>query len=163
MIEVIEHKGTLYPKFQSIGFASKFAFPFAKEVCKGYGVDVGCNREEWAFPGAMTVDPAIDSSMDALSFPYEGLDYIFSSHCLEHLNDWVDVLDYWHGKLKVGGVLFLYLPDYSQTYHRPWSNRKHKNIFNSTIIKDYMIDKGYSNIFASGVDLYNAFMVMGQK
>jgi len=163
MIEVISHNGNLYPKYQSTGFAAKFAFPFAKEVCKGVGVDVGCNRAEWAFPGAKTVDPEIDRSMHATNFPYDNLDYVFSSHCLEHLYDWVEALDYWYDKLKSGGVLFLYLPDYSQTYHRPWSNRKHKNIFNSTIIVDYMTDKGYSNIFSSGVDLYNAFMVMGEK
>jgi predicted SAM-dependent methyltransferase len=163
MIETIEHKKNVYPKFQSNGFAARFAFPFAIEVCKGVGVDIGCNREEWAFPGAKMIDPEIDPKMHATNFPYENLDYIFSSHCLEHLYNWVDVMDYWYDKLKTGGVLFLYLPDYSQTYQRPWSNRKHKNIFTPTIIKDCMQDMGYKNIFVSGVDLYNAFMVMGEK
>jgi hypothetical protein len=73
------------------------------------------------------------------------------------------VLDYWISKLKSGGVLFLYLPDYSQEYWKPWNNRKHLNIFNPMIISDYMNDNGYKNIFKSGVDLNNAFMVMGQK
>ena len=163
MIDIIEHKDNIYPKFQTNGNAARFAIPYAIEVCKGYGVDVGCNRPEWAFPGAIMVDPAIDPELNALNFPQTDLDYIFSSHCLEHLYDWVDVLDYWYDKLKVGGVLFLYLPDYSQTYHRPWSNRKHKNIFSPEIINDYMIDKGYCRIFKSGVDICNAFMIMGQK
>jgi predicted SAM-dependent methyltransferase len=91
------------------------------------------------------------------------LDYVFSSHCLEHLYDWVTVLDYWTFKLKSGGTLFLYLPDYSQEYWRPWNNRKHLNIFTPEIIFDYMKDNGYKNIFKSGVDLNNAFMVMGEK
>ena len=72
-------------------------------------------------------------------------------------------MDYWYDTLKVGGVLFLYLPDYSQTYWRPWNNKKHRNIFSSEIIKDYMEDKGYINIFVSGVDLNNSFMIFGEK
>jgi predicted SAM-dependent methyltransferase len=162
MIETITYKNKIYPKFQAEGYASQFAIPFAKHVCKGKGVDVGCNRNEWAFPGAYPVDPIING-YDALNFPYENLDYIFSSHCLEHLNSWVSVLNYWTSKLKPGGVLFLYLPDYSQEYWRPWNNRKHLNIFTPEIIFDYMNDNGYKNIFKSGVDLNNAFMVMGEK
>jgi predicted SAM-dependent methyltransferase len=161
-MELIKFKNQTYPKFQSEGNAAQFAIPYAKHFCIGTGVDVGCNREEWMFPGALPIDPAINEH-DALNFPYDDLDYIFSSHCLEHLYDWVDVLNYWTSKLKTGGILFLYLPDYSQEYWRPWTNRKHLNIFTSQIILDYMKDKEYKNMFASGVDLNNAFMVVGEK
>jgi predicted SAM-dependent methyltransferase len=162
MINTITHLENSYPAFQSQGNAAQFAIPFAKHVCSGIGVDVGCNREEWKFPGAFAVDPEIND-YDALNFPWNNLDYVFSSHCLEHLLNWVDVLDYWTSKLKSGGVLFLYLPDYSQTYWRPWHNRKHVNIFSPDIIADYMKDSGYVNIFKSGIDLNNAFMVIGEK
>jgi predicted SAM-dependent methyltransferase len=162
MINTITHLSNQYPEFQSKGYASQFAIPYANHVCTGVGVDVGCNREEWKFPGAIAIDPSINE-YDALNFPYENLDYIFSSHCLEHLTDWVTVLDYWTSKLKPGGTLFLYLPDYSQSYWRPWHNRKHVNIFTPNIIADYLQDNSYVNIFKSGVDLNNAFMVMGQK
>lgn len=162
MINTIKHQDRDYLAFQAEGNAAQFAIPFAKHVCKGVGVDVGCNREEWKFPNAHPVDPVING-YTALDFPFDNLDYIFSSHCLEHLQDWVSVLDYWTSKLKVGGVLFLYLPDYSQTYWRPWHNRKHLNIFTPEIISDYMTDRGYTNIFKSGVDLNNAFMALGEK
>lgn len=162
MIPTINFKGTNYPEFQTQGNAAQFAIPFAKHVCHGTGIDVGCNREEWKYPGATAVDPAINE-YDALNFPYTDLDYVFSSHCLEHLTDWVTVLDLWTSRLKSGGTLFLYLPDYTQVYWRPWHNRKHVNIFTAEIISDYMQDAGYVNIFKSGVDLNNAFMVMGQK
>jgi predicted SAM-dependent methyltransferase len=161
-METITYKNKTYPKFQSEGNAAQFAIPYAKHFCKGKGVDVGCNREEWMFPGALAVDPVINS-YNALNFPYDNLDYVFSSHCLEHLHNWVDVLDYWTSKLRSGGVLFLYLPDYSQEYWRPWNNRKHLNIFTSEIVLDYLEDRGYKNTFASGVDLNNAFMVVGEK
>jgi len=162
MISTINYKGNIYPEFQTQGNAAQFAIPYAKHVCIGTGVDIGCNREEWKFPGADAIDPVIND-YHALNFPHDNLDYIFSSHCLEHLPDWVDVLDYWTAKLKSGGTLFLYLPDYSQTYWRPWNNRKHINIFTPNIIADYMQDRGYTNIFKSEVDLNNAFMVMGEK
>lgn len=164
MIETIEFKNIKYPKFQSEGNAAQFAIPFAKHLCIGKGVDVGCNKLEWAFPGAIPVDPVLNG-FDAVHFPDDcnELDYIFSSHCLEHLDNWVDVLEYWYSKLKIGGVLFLYLPDYSQEYWRPWNNRKHKNIFTEKIIKDYLISNGYINVYSSQVDLNNSFMVIGEK
>ena len=161
-MELINYKNKIYPKFQSVGYASQFAIPYAKHFCKGIGIDVGCNKEEWKFPGAYAVDPVI-TDYDALNFPYDNLDYIFSSHCLEHLYDWVDVLNYWTLKLKNGGVLFLYLPDYSQEYWKPLNNIKHLNIFTPQIISDYMNDNGYHNIFSSTVDLNNSFMVVGEK
>jgi len=163
MIETITFKNKVYPKFQSVGNAAQFAIPFAKHICVGNGVDIGCMKQEWAFPGAKLVDPLLEEGYHALDFPYEDLDYVFSSHCLEHIDRWVDAMDYWYSKLKVGGVLFLYLPDYSQEYWKPWNNRKHLNMFTPQILEDYMIDRGYTNIFKSGVDLNNAFMIMGEK
>jgi predicted SAM-dependent methyltransferase len=163
MIETIEFKGKVYPKFQSVGHASQFAIPFAKHICKGTGVDIGCMKEEWSFPGSIPVDLSFDNGLHALNLPQNELDYIFSSHCLEHILDWVSVMDYWYENLKTGGVLFLYLPDYSQEYWKPWNNRKHFNIFTPEIVYDYMKDKGYKNIFKSGIDLNNAFMIFGEK
>lgn len=164
-IDLILHEGEMYPKFQSEGFAAKFAIPFAQEVCKGRGVDVGCGKEAWALPGAMMVDPAVmPGNGDAMNFPKDCdyLDYIFSSHCLEHLDHWVETLDYWHSKLRRGGVLFLYLPDFSQTYWRPWFNRKHRHVFTPEIIDAYM-RQNFVKVMTSGVDLNNSFIVMGEK
>lgn len=169
MIPVIAHTNTKYPAFQAEGNAMKFALPFAKEVCYGHGVDVGCNRKEWAFVDkngvpSLMVDPAIDGcEYDALRFPPGKYDYVCSSHCIEHLLSWVDALDYWHTKLNPGGVLFLYLPDYSQTYWRIWSNRKHIHTLFPALLKDYLTERGWANIFVSGVDLNSSFMCMAEK
>lgn len=162
-IETIIHNGRHYPRFQSEGFAAKFAIPFARQVCKGEGYDIGCNRLEWCLPGAIPIDPAFSTAYDAYNLPDGEVDYVFSSHCLEHLPDWVAALDYWKQHIKAGGVLFLYLPDYSQTYWRPWHNRKHVHVFTPDIIRDYLKDRGWINIFVSGVDLNNSFMAMAEK
>lgn len=162
-IETIKFNSRLYPAFQANGFAARFAFPFAKEVCHGIGVDVGCNRIEWSFPGSLPVDPLING-LTATSYDYRDLDYVFSSHCLEHIPDWVGTLNYWINSLKPSGVLFLYLPDFSQEYWRPWNNRKHIHVFHPYMIDSFLRScESLENVFVSGVDAYNSFICMAQK
>lgn len=161
-MKTLNYKNKLYPHFQSVGNASQFAIPFAKHFCEGEGFDIGCNRLDWAFPGSHPIDLIFNDEWDAYNLPYE-VDYIYSSHCLEHLPDWVKALDYWTSKIKIGGTLFLYLPHYDQEYWRPWNNRKHLHVFNDEIIKDYMLDRGYTNIMSSGRDLNCSFMIVGEK
>jgi predicted SAM-dependent methyltransferase len=162
-MNTIEYKNKKYPKFQNEGNASQYAIPFAKHFCKGYGYDIGCNRLSWAFPDARAIDLTFNDEWEAYNLPDTQVDYIYSSHCLEHLPDWVKALDYWTTKLKPKGVLFLYLPHYSQEYWRPWNNRKHLHIFTPEIIRDYLKDRGFTNIFNSERDLCNSFMVVGEK
>ena len=162
-MQVVEYKKNWYPKFQTEGNASQFAIPFAKHVCSGVGYDIGCMKPEWAFPGATPIDLDFDDPWDADNLPPVQIDYIFSSHCLEHVPDWVVTMDYWYDNLKKEGTLFLYLPDFSQVYWRPWNNRKHKHVLTPKIIETYMFERGYKNIFVSGIDLNNSFMAMGDK
>lgn len=168
-IDTIEFRGSEYPSFQSTGFAAKFIFPFALEVCKGVGYDIGCNRKDWILPGAIGIDPTLNiwlnnSIVDAYNLPEKEVDYIFSSHCLEHLRNWVEALDYWTSKLKFGGVLFLYLPHPDQTYWRPFHNRKHIHSLSPELIESYLMESGnYSHTFVSQRDLNHSFAVMAQK
>lgn len=163
MTKTITYNNKTYPKFQSEGNASQFSIPYAKHFCNGIGVDVGCMKKEWAFPNSILVDISFNDGYHALNLPQKNLDYIYSSHCLEHITNWVEVLEYWHSCLKDGGVIFLYLPAYSQEYWRPWNNRKHMNIFKPKIIKDWMKHKNFKNIFCSKKDLNNSFMIVGEK
>ena len=163
MIETINYKGSDYPLFQTIGNASQFAIPFAKHVCKGFGFDVGCMRKEWSFAGSVAVDLSFDDEFDANNLPAKDPQYIFSSHCLEHVDDWIDTMNYWYERLIDGGILFLYLPDFSQKYWRPWNNRKHKHAFVPHMIVDFMKENGYTNIFSSQRDLNHSFIVVGEK
>lgn len=165
MIHTIIHNNNRYPQFQAEGNAAKFAMAYAQQVCRGTGFDIGCNRSDWLFKDAdgkeaLPVDPVICKEYDAYNLPPIRVDYIFSSHCLEHVPDWVKALDIWQKSLHKGGTLFLYLPHYSQTYWRPWHNRKHIHAFTPEMLRDYLTDRGWNNIFVSNVDLNNSFMVM---
>lgn len=163
MIPTIEFQGRSYLGFQAEGFAAQFAFPFAEKICKGFGYDIGCGKVEWALPGAVPIDLSINDEFHANNLPPRSADYIFSSHCLEHVDDWVRTLEYWIFKLKERGCLFLYLPDYSQLYWRPWNNRKHKHVFTPQIMRDCLEGLSLENIFVSGVDLNNSFICVAEK
>tara|TARA_R100001377_G_scaffold61520_1_gene37484 strand:- start:774 stop:1280 length:507 start_codon:yes stop_codon:yes gene_type:complete len=164
-MDVISFQGRDYPLFQAEGNASQFAIPFAKHFCKekDLGVDVGFRKEEWKFPGAIGADIDDPRNLYHAGLLPSELDYIYSSHCLEHLEDWVGTLEYWSTRLKSGGILFLYLPHRDQEYWLPWNNRKHLHVLDAEMIKDCMDSFGFKNIMCSERDLNGSFIVVGQK
>lgn len=167
MIDTIQFNGNPYPTFQSQGNASQFAIPYAKHVCRGIGYDIGCGKIDWSFPGSIPIDPVIDSLYHANNLPFDNygyVDYVYSSHCLEHITgSWFETLAYWVENLKPHGTLFLYLPDFSQEYWRPWNNKKHHHVFTPSIVKEALLSLPVTNIFVSQVDLNNSFMAMAQR
>lgn len=165
-MEIIKYNGKKYPKLQSEGFASQYAYSFANKFCSGKGYDIGCNRLEWCFNGAEPIDPELNE-FDALNLPEKDVDYIFSSHCLEHVTDYVEVLDYWCNHLIEGGILLMYLPnmDY-QEYWNPANNRKHIHYFNPMIIRSYFSNRTnmWGNVIVTdGYDLNGSFYVLAEK
>lgn len=104
------YKGRFYPDYLTVGGASQAIFRIALEHCQGKGVDVGSGH--WPLPGAIALDASRGpgKSRTIREFGDGSLDYVFSSHCLEHIVAWQDELAVWIGKLRPGGVLFLYLP-----------------------------------------------------
>ncbi len=165
MIETVQFNNKNYPAFQAQGNSAQYIIPFAKQVCKGTGYDIGCKKIEWSLPGSIPIDLSFNDKWSALNLPTNRkVDYIFSSHCLEHIESgWFNTLSYWAAKLNSGGVLFLYLPDYSQEYWRPWNNKKHFHVFTPEIIRDAFIELNLLNIYVSGIDLNNSFAAMGEK
>ena len=161
-MDTISFKGKQYPLFQAEGNAAQFAIPFAKQLCKGEGYDIGCNKPEWAFPGATPIDIEFDDPWDANNLPDGFVDYIFSSHCLEHVPDWVGTLSYWVDKIFAGGTLFLYLPHYDQEYWRPWNNRKHIHVLTPEIVSHCLKALGCIEVFASERDLNHSFIVAAE-
>ena len=105
----------------------------------------------------------MQNGFDANILPDEIVDFIYSSHCLEHVDNWSKTLEYWISKIKIGGILFLYLPDISQKYWRPWNNNKHIHCFTPEIIRIFLLDHDMKNIFISGIDLNNSFMVVCER
>lgn len=163
MINTITVDKTIYPAFQSEGNAAQFISPVAKKVCVGVGYDIGFGKEEWKLPNAIGIDINTPDEYHAMCLPDGEVDYIFSSHCLEHLSNWVDALDYWLSHLKPSGVLLLYLPHKTQKYWRPYRNKKHIHVFDENVLSDYFKFKCVKHCFISGVDLNNSFSILIEK
>jgi SAM-dependent methyltransferase len=166
MIETIEYKGKQYPKLQTTGHASRFALPFFKEFCKGNnGVEVGCNRLQWAFnPDAILVDPEITRVYHALNLPVGKYDWIASSHMLEHIEcRWQDVIEYWMTFLNPGGVIFLYLPNCDEQEYWAMGNKKHVHHTTPYLFRWFCEHGGYKHFVSSGADLNASFYVVIEK
>jgi len=161
-MELFEYKGALYPDYLKRGNACRFIAPIAHQFCRGNGVDVGANK--WPLVGATPVDTFVGNDhFHALSFPGHDLDYVFSSHCLEHLADPIAALGYWMSKLRPGGVLFLYLPHPEMRYWLPQHCRKHLHIWEPSAMATIVRDLGYVNVIYSERDLAWSFAVVGYR
>lgn len=154
---IYEYRGQIYPSYLKEGNAAQFAIPAAQHFCKGKGLDVGCGK--WPFPGSIPIE--IKDGKDAMSLPNGAYDYIFSSHCLEHLNDPVSALEHWKSKLKTGGVLFLALPHPDMRYWRPQFCRRHRHLFWPKDTAEMLNDLGFVNVIYSERDLSWSFQVVG--
>ena len=162
MVNTIEFNGHSYLDLQSRGNAARFVSPFAKELCKGIGYDIGYCKEEWKLPGSVGIDLSCPDKYHADNLPEGQVDYIFSSHCLEHVPNWSKTLELWVSRIKLGGTLFLYLPHYDQEYWRPWNNDKHIHVLSKEIVSDRLKSLGVSSIYTSDRDLLHSFAVVAE-
>src|SRR3990167_9485680 len=154
---IFEYRGGLYPQYIRDGNACRFVLPMAQEFCQGRGLDVGAGK--WPLPGAMPVDLATGG--DAMALPDGQFDYVFSSHCLEHLSDPVGALEHWKLRLRKSGVLFLYLPHPDMTYWLPQNKRKHLHAWRPEDIERLLCDLGFVDVIRSERDLAWSFAVVG--
>jgi len=96
----------IYPDYMNQGNASEFIKNKAKMYMKSNFIDVGCSR--WPLPNGIGVD---EHNRDLIENAKDGaFSGVFSSHCLEHIEDWEKELKLWHRVLRKDGYMFLYLP-----------------------------------------------------
>jgi SAM-dependent methyltransferase len=153
------YRGTLYPSYLKHGNACQFITATALQFCKGSGLDIGAGR--WPLPGATPVE--LRDGGDAMALPPGPHDYIFSSHCLEHLADPVRAIEHWKEGLKPGAPLFLYLPHPDMEYWRPQNCRKHLHSWTPAQMAQLMIDLGFVGVIHSERDLAWSFACVGFK
>lgn len=115
---------------------------FAARYFVGHGVDFGCGGEPLSlfaehYP-RMTLCEPFDMEMGhgdaqtADGFDPESLDFIYSSHLLEHVRDPRVTVGHWLTLLKPGGYLVSVVPDedmYEQGVWPPRFNNDHKHTF----------------------------------
>lgn len=160
---IYKYKENNYPDYLKIGNAQSFIKKSALHFCKGNGLDIG-GFDDWTLDGSFPINITDTSNdYDAYNLPNKEHDYIFSSHCLEHLENYVDALIHWTDHIKRNGVLFLYLPHYDMEYWRPQNNMKHLHQFYPDTMKKLLEDIGFDNVINSERDMYWSFSVVGFK
>lgn len=124
------------------------------EYTNGRGLDLGCGQFK-AFPhfigvdnghhwGMKGVDVHVDTCEDLSLFANESVDFVFSSHLLEHIVDTRATLKEWFRVIKDDGYLILYLP-HKELYPNvgeKGSNPDHKHDFMPSDIEYIMHDIG---------------------
>jgi SAM-dependent methyltransferase len=124
-----KYNGKLYPAYLKDGKARfQYIFPIAKKYCKGKGLDIGAGEN--SFPRAIPIEnEKYQNAYKLDKIKDKSLNFVFSSHCLEHLDRWQEALALWIKKLGKNGILFLYLPHQSMKLWRrgsPWIGKDHK-------------------------------------
>jgi len=101
------------------------------EILSGKGLDIGAGRDPIA-PHVRVFDLEHGDAGRIDEYLDEHFDYVFSSHCLEHMVDPVDALQRWWSLVRPGGHLILVIPDenlYEQGYWPSVFNEDHKATF----------------------------------
>jgi len=161
------YEGQFYPDYLTLGGASHAIFREALRFCRGTGIDIGAGL--WPLPGATPVDvwrgPGTNAQVS--DFENSSLDFVFSSHCLEHIKNWREALGEWVRKVKLGGVIFLYLPHPDCAIWHPGSpfvGHGHKWIPTPEVVKETLRNLGCEIVsLDDGPDGMQSFFVCGRK
>jgi SAM-dependent methyltransferase len=114
--------------------------PLFQRIFSGRGIDIGCGEDRLDrdnfFPGIEECegfDRINGDAQDILAFrEAETYDFVYSSHCLEHLQNPATAIKSWFALLRPGGYMVILVPDedlYEQGYWPSRFNPDHKWTF----------------------------------
>jgi SAM-dependent methyltransferase len=98
---------------------------------EGSGIDIGCGLDP-IFPHVRPFDQQHGDANKITEFVSERYDFVFSSHCLEHMHDPKAALVEWFKLVKPGGHMITLVPDedlYEQGVWPSYFNDDHKHTF----------------------------------
>jgi SAM-dependent methyltransferase len=105
--------------------------PLERSVLSGSGIDIGCGPDP-VTPDCATFDVEDGDANEITRFVSRQFDFVYSSHCLEHMHDPRAALLQWWALVKPGGHLFFIVPDedlYEQGFFPSRFNGDHKSTF----------------------------------
>lgn len=119
---------------------------FFAKFCQGQGIDIGCGNDP-VLPEVAGWDLVNGDAQYMAGVPDSTYDFVYSSHCLEHLRDPYVAIKNWWRILKPGGFLIVQVPDedlYEQGVFPSRFNSDHK--FSFTISKSKSWSKKSINV-----------------
>ncbi len=161
------YEGEFYPDYLTAGGNTFAIRRTALKYCNGRGLDIGAAY--WPLPRSTPIDtetgPGTANRLEDV--PANSQDYVFSSHCLEHISEWKKALDVWIGKIKAGGILFLYLPHPScKLWHmsNPFMKGIHKWVPDPKTIYEALTERGLVVLDKDdGPDHFYSFYICARK
>lgn len=119
---------------------------FYDKYMQGVGLDIGWRGSDKTTEPVLPTSIGIDTDYPGydgkkLPFPDQSQDYIFNSHCLEHIDDYKAVIRDWFRVLKTNGHLIIIVPHqylYERKLSKPsiW-NRGHKRFYSpASLLKE---------------------------
>ena len=102
-----------------------------RQILAGKGLDIGAGADPIA-PTAQVFDLQHGDAGRIDEFLNDSYDYVFSSHCLEHMQNPPDALRRWWSLVRPGGHLILIVPEetlYEQGFWPSLFNDDHKATF----------------------------------
>jgi SAM-dependent methyltransferase len=102
-----------------------------RTILSGRGIDIGCGPDPVG-PDVKRFDQTEGDANHITDFIDEQFDYVFSSHCLEHMQEPKAALLQWWKLVRPGGHLFFIVPDedlYEQGVFPSRFNPDHKATF----------------------------------
>jgi SAM-dependent methyltransferase len=102
-----------------------------KQFLSGEGIDIGCGPDPIK-PDVKTFDIEDGDANHITKFVNQTFDFVFSSHCLEHMMNPHDALHEWWKLVKPDGYLIFLVPDedlYEQGIFPSRFNGDHKHTF----------------------------------
>jgi SAM-dependent methyltransferase len=110
-----------------------------KTILTGKGIDIGCGPDP-IFPDVYGFDKEAGDANDITKYVHEEFDFVFSSHCLEHMKDPRKAIQEWWNLVRPGGHLFFIVPDedlYEQGVFPSRFNSDHKATFTISKTKSW--------------------------
>ncbi|MGD0461059.1 MAG: class I SAM-dependent methyltransferase [Tepidisphaeraceae bacterium] len=105
---------------------------------RGRGIDIGCGNDPLKVDnGSVRPWDIPDGDAQVMAGVPDGeLDFVYSSHCLEHMRDVPTTLHHWARIVKPGGFLYFAVPEYFLYEKMTWPsmfNTDHKQSFSVLI------------------------------
>jgi len=154
-------RAKLYPDYLKVSDAKGFIEELALQYCHGKGGDVGAGL--FPFSNARPIDYG-EERAEKIREADGSLDYVFSSHTLEHVDDVDAVLAEFYRVLRVGGILFLYLPHPQSEMWRTAVFRFHRRDLPPSTVESLVRNFGFAvKSLSYRADSYMSYYVVAEK
>lgn len=108
---------------------------YSSKYFKGAGIDIGCGEDPLT-PDCRKWDLEQGDAQELVGIDRSSFDWVYSSHCLEHLrHPWLALARWWE-VLRPGGILMVVVPDEDLYEQGCWPSRfNHDHKWTFTIHK----------------------------